>query len=83
MEKTLAQLAQYVGGKVKGNADVKITAVATLENAAATDISFLVNLKYSKALQNKGGSTNSSRSHGSASCSSATRPRLSPMCIGR
>jgi UDP-3-O-[3-hydroxymyristoyl] glucosamine N-acyltransferase len=51
MEKTLAQLAQYVGGKVKGNADVKITAVATLENAAATDISFLVNLKYSKALQ--------------------------------
>ena len=52
MEKTLAQLAQYVGGKVKGNADVKITAVATLENAAATDISFLVNLKYSKALQN-------------------------------
>ena len=52
MEKTLAQLAQYVGGKIKGNADVKITAVATLENAAATDISFLVNLKYSKALQN-------------------------------
>jgi UDP-3-O-[3-hydroxymyristoyl] glucosamine N-acyltransferase len=51
MEKTLAQLAQHVGGKVKGNADVKITAVATLENATAADISFLANPKYTKALQ--------------------------------
>jgi UDP-3-O-[3-hydroxymyristoyl] glucosamine N-acyltransferase len=51
MKKTLAQLAQHVGGKVKGNADVKITAVATLENAAATDISFLANPKYAKVLQ--------------------------------
>jgi UDP-3-O-[3-hydroxymyristoyl] glucosamine N-acyltransferase len=51
MEKTLAQLAEHVGGKVKGNADVKITAVATLENATATDISFLANPKYAKALQ--------------------------------
>ncbi len=52
MEKTLAQLAQYVGGKVNGDAEVKITAVATLENATATDISFLSNPKYAKALQN-------------------------------
>ncbi len=51
MEKTLAQLAQHVGGKVKGNAETKITAVATLENAAATDISFLSNPKYTNALQ--------------------------------
>ncbi len=51
MEKTLAQLAEHVGGKVKGNADVKITAVATLENATAADISFLANPKYAKALQ--------------------------------
>lgn len=51
MEKTLAQLAQYVGGKVKGNAELKITAVATLENATAADISFLANPKYTKALQ--------------------------------
>jgi UDP-3-O-[3-hydroxymyristoyl] glucosamine N-acyltransferase len=51
MEKTLAQLAQYVGGKVKGNAETKITAVATLENATATDISFLSNPKYTKVLQ--------------------------------
>ncbi len=51
MEKTLAQLAQHVGGKVKGNAETRITAVATLENATATDISFLANPKYTKALQ--------------------------------
>jgi UDP-3-O-[3-hydroxymyristoyl] glucosamine N-acyltransferase len=51
MKKTLAQLAQYVGGKIKGDADVKITAVATLENATATDISFLSNPKYTNALQ--------------------------------
>ena len=51
MEKTLAQLAQHVGGKVKGNAEVKITAVATLENATAADISFLTNPKYTKTLQ--------------------------------
>lgn len=51
MEKTLSQLAQHVGGKVKGNADVRITAVATLENATPADISFLANPKYAKALQ--------------------------------
>ncbi|MGA2914879.1 MAG: UDP-3-O-(3-hydroxymyristoyl)glucosamine N-acyltransferase [Sedimentisphaerales bacterium] len=51
MEKTLAQLAEYVGGKVKGNAETKINAVATLENATAADISFLSNPKYAKALQ--------------------------------
>lgn len=51
MEKTLAQLAQHVGGKVKGDADTVISSVATLENAAASDISFLSNPKYTKALQ--------------------------------
>lgn len=51
MEKTLAQLAEHVGGQVKGNAGITITSVATLENATETDISFLTNPKYSKALQ--------------------------------
>ena len=49
--KTLAQLAQHVGGKVKGNADIEISSVATLENAGETDISFLSNPKYTNALQ--------------------------------
>ncbi|MBN1787498.1 MAG: UDP-3-O-(3-hydroxymyristoyl)glucosamine N-acyltransferase [Sedimentisphaerales bacterium] len=51
MKKTLSQLAQHVGGKVKGNAEVEITAVATLENAAATNITFLSNPKYTNAVQ--------------------------------
>ena len=51
MIKALAQLAEHVGGKVKGNADIKIGAVATLENATAADISFLSNPKYTNALQ--------------------------------
>jgi UDP-3-O-[3-hydroxymyristoyl] glucosamine N-acyltransferase len=51
MEKTLAQLAEYVGGKVKGDPNIKVNSVATLDNAAATDISFLSNPKYTNALQ--------------------------------
>ena len=49
--KTLAELAQHVGGEIKGNADIEIGAVATLENATAADISFLSNPKYTNALQ--------------------------------
>jgi len=49
--KTLEQLAQFVNGKVKGDADVKISAVATLDNATASDISFLANPKYARALK--------------------------------
>jgi UDP-3-O-[3-hydroxymyristoyl] glucosamine N-acyltransferase len=49
--KTLAQLAQHVGGKVKGNAALEISSVATLENATEADISFLANPKYTNALQ--------------------------------
>jgi len=51
MKKTLAQLAQHVGGKVKGNADIEISSVATLQNATEADISFLANPKYTNALQ--------------------------------
>jgi len=49
--KTLGQLAQYVSGKVIGNADILISSVATLENATASDISFLANPKYARALK--------------------------------
>ncbi len=48
--KTLEQLAQFVNGKVKGDAEIKISSVATLENACLSDISFLTNQKYAKVL---------------------------------
>lgn len=51
-EKTLAELAKYVGGKVYGDAEVKIRSAATLERAGEGDITFLVNRKYAKHLEN-------------------------------
>jgi len=48
--KTLGQLAQFVNGRVKGDAEIKISSVATLENATSSDISFLSNPKYAKAI---------------------------------
>ena len=49
--KTLEQLAQHVNGKVKGDASIKISSVATLDSATSSDISFLANPKYTRALQ--------------------------------
>jgi UDP-3-O-[3-hydroxymyristoyl] glucosamine N-acyltransferase len=51
MQKTLGELAQYVGGKVCGDPDIKIKSAATLEQAGKGDISFLANSKYEKLLQ--------------------------------
>ena len=48
--KTLEELAQFVNGKVKGDTKIKISSVATLENAGPSDISFLTNPKYAKAI---------------------------------
>jgi UDP-3-O-[3-hydroxymyristoyl] glucosamine N-acyltransferase len=44
--KTLGQLAQYVGGKVIGDPDIKIAAAATISDAQQGDITFLNNVKY-------------------------------------
>jgi UDP-3-O-[3-hydroxymyristoyl] glucosamine N-acyltransferase len=51
MSKTLGQLAEHVNGKVIGNADIKVSAVATLDSATPSDISFLANPKYSRAIK--------------------------------
>ena len=44
--KTLAQLAEHVGGKVKGNGDVVIESTATLKDAGPNEITFLNSGKY-------------------------------------
>ena len=49
-ERTLGEIAKYVGGRVCGDADVMIRAAATLAQAQEGDISFLVNRKYEKQL---------------------------------
>ena len=48
--KTLGELAEYVGGRVRGDASVKIKSAATLGRAGEGDISFLSNEKYEKQL---------------------------------
>ncbi|OHB60416.1 MAG: UDP-3-O-(3-hydroxymyristoyl)glucosamine N-acyltransferase [Planctomycetes bacterium GWF2_42_9] len=51
MSKTLGQLAEHVNGKVIGDANIEISAVATLDTATPSDISFLANPKYSRAIK--------------------------------
>jgi len=48
--KTLGELAEYVGGRVLGDANVQIRSAATLGRAGEGDISFLSNEKYEKQL---------------------------------
>ncbi|MHC4758780.1 MAG: UDP-3-O-(3-hydroxymyristoyl)glucosamine N-acyltransferase [Planctomycetota bacterium] len=49
--KKLSELAEYVGGKVKGDANIIIKSASTLNRAGAGDISFLANPRYTKQLQ--------------------------------
>jgi UDP-3-O-[3-hydroxymyristoyl] glucosamine N-acyltransferase len=48
--KTLGELAEYVGGRVLGDANVQIRSAATLGRAGEGDISFLTNEKYERQL---------------------------------
>lgn len=50
-ERTLGELAEYVGGRVCGNPDVIIRSASTLGRANEGDISFLTNRKYEKQLR--------------------------------
>jgi len=51
MQKTLGELAEYVGGRVCGDPNIKIKSAATLEQAGTGDISFLSNPKYANLLK--------------------------------
>ena len=48
--KTLAVLAEYVEGQVRGDANTVIKSASTLNRAGDGDISFLANIKYEKHL---------------------------------
>ncbi len=50
-EKTLGELAEYVGGRVCGDPNVVIRSTATLGRAEPGAISFLTNRKYEKQLR--------------------------------
>lgn len=51
-ERTLGELAEYVGGRVCGDPKVIIRSASTLGRAEEGDISFLTNRKYEKQLRN-------------------------------
>jgi UDP-3-O-[3-hydroxymyristoyl] glucosamine N-acyltransferase len=48
---TLAQIAQAIGGEVKGDGNVKVTEMGDLAKAKAHQLSFLSNSKYAKELK--------------------------------
>ncbi|REG86881.1 UDP-3-O-(3-hydroxymyristoyl)glucosamine N-acyltransferase [Marinomonas pollencensis] len=50
MEYTLAQLAETVQGRVKGDPELRIDGLGTLENAKSNHIGFLANPKYKSQL---------------------------------
>lgn len=50
-DRTLGELAAYVGGQIVGDQNVVIRSAATLGRAKEGDISFLVNRKYQKQLR--------------------------------
>jgi UDP-3-O-[3-hydroxymyristoyl] glucosamine N-acyltransferase len=47
---SVAKIADFISGEVVGNADHVVNSVATLENAASHQLSFLSNTKYKKFL---------------------------------
>ncbi len=50
-ERTLGELAEYVGGRVVGDTDILIKSASTLGRAGEGDISFLTNRRYEKQLR--------------------------------
>ena len=50
MEKTLDELAEVVGGEVRGPGTVRVSGVAGLDEAGEKEITFLANVKYSGKL---------------------------------
>jgi UDP-3-O-[3-hydroxymyristoyl] glucosamine N-acyltransferase len=50
-ERTLGEIAEYLGGRVYGNPSIVIRSAATLSHAGPGDISFLVNPRYEKQLE--------------------------------
>jgi len=50
-ERTLGEIAEYVGGQVHGDPSIVIRAAATLGSASEGDISFLMNPRYERQLR--------------------------------
>lgn len=54
MEKTLTELAEYLGGELRGDGNLRITGVAGLDEAQGCHISFLANPRYATRVASTG-----------------------------
>jgi len=54
MTKTLQELAEHLGGVVRGDGSLKITGLAPLDNAGPGTITFLANPKYAAKVAETG-----------------------------
>jgi len=54
MTKTLQELAEYLGGVVRGDGSLKITGLAPLDNAGPGTLTFLANPKYAAKVAETG-----------------------------
>ena len=54
MEKTLRELAAYLGGRVIGDGEARIRGIGALDNAGAGEITFLANPKYATKVASTG-----------------------------
>ncbi|MDD5109246.1 MAG: UDP-3-O-(3-hydroxymyristoyl)glucosamine N-acyltransferase [Candidatus Omnitrophica bacterium] len=50
MQKTLSEIAKFIGGQVIGNGDILITGASGIKEAVEGDITFLANPKYSSLM---------------------------------
>ncbi len=51
IQKTVAELAEHVGGTIEGDENAIITGASTLSEAGGSDVSFLANSKYEKEFE--------------------------------
>ncbi len=51
MNKTLAEIAQLIGGQVKGDASIRIAGLSGIKEAKSGDLTFLANNKYAALLE--------------------------------
>lgn len=56
MAMTLGELAERIGARLRGDASLSVTGVATLASAGEGQVSFLANAKYHEALKSTGAS---------------------------
>lgn len=56
LKKTLAEIAEYIGGRIIGDGSITISNIKGIDEAGSGDLSFIANRKYLKKLETTGAS---------------------------